>query len=624
MSSKKNVTTIISLILFGFLFYTACFGVFSSHIQRTVPFALASILLFITRPITKASGWKGSLLRIVDYLLILASLGTVIYLILQYESIAENVGLETPAVITVGILGTVVALEICRRSVGLPLTLIAVFFLVYDHVGYIFPGVLGHAGISVARIVRLTFLSSGDGVFGVALGVMISVIFYFTVMGGVLHAIGAGKFFIDLAMALVGKYRSGPALSAVVGSALFGMISGSAPANAVTVGVVTIPLMKSRGYSPRFAGGVEAVSSSGGQIMPPVMGAAAFVMAEILGVPYLQVCLWAALPAFLYFLCCGMSVHTESIRLGLKGLKAEQRETVSAVLRRDWYLILPILVLLGLMALDLSLSRCAFWSTLSAIIIGFFRKEVRGNPRVIYDGIMDGVRQSLPIFAACAVVGITIVSITMVGLGTKLSIAILLVAGKSLLLNLVLTMIVSLILGMGLPTLAAYLLLATIMGPTLVQLGMMPPVAHLFIFYFSIISAITPPVALAAYAAAAIAGADPVKVGFTAFRIGLVTFIVPFMFAYNPAFLLIGSVFEVIKAVGTAIVGIVSLSMALSGYGLRRMVWIERIVLGIAAILLIQSGLILDLLGIVLFLAILSLQTERFSNLLRKPEGGVR
>lgn len=615
MNWRKFIFLTLTLLLFGFLFYTACFGKLSSQIQLPLPFALASVLIIITNPITKRDDIIGKMLRILDYVLIFLIIGAIIYLIWNYEFISENVGLETPAIITTGIVGTLIALEICRRSVGWSLTLVVLFFLGYDYFGYLIPGTLGHAGISVDRIVRLTFLSAGDGVFGVAFGVMVSVIFYFTVLGGVLNAIGASKFFIDLAMAIVGQFRSGPALSAVVASCFMGMISGSAPANVVTTGVVTIPLMKSRGYSPTFAGAVEATASSGGQIMPPIMGAGAFIMAEILGVPYLQVCLWAAIPAILYFVCCGVSVHLESVRLGLKGLEAGQKESFLIVLRRGWYFMTPIAVLIILMAFDLSLSRCAFWSLVTSVMIGLLLRSVRNQPMNLVKGIIDGVEQSLPIFAACAAVGISIVSVTMAGLGTKLSIAIALFSGQNLLFSLILTMITSLILGMGLPTVAAYLMLATIMAPTLVQLGLQPPVAHLFIFYFAVISAITPPVALAAYAGAAIAGADPMRVGLTAVRLGLVAFIIPFMFAYYPALLLIGAMGDIFRAVLTALIGFSSLAMALAGFSLRRLSLFERFILGVASILLIHPGLITDLLGVFLFLFILAWQTGATSRI---------
>ncbi len=616
--SKRTAIIIVCLSLAGFLLYTAGFIRFSSHIQRPVPFALASVLILLIYPITTRTDIKGKLLRILNYALIFLTIGSVTYLVTNYRYLVANVGLETPTVIAVGIVGSIIALETCRRSIGWPLTAIVLLFLAYDYFGYLIPGTMGHSGLSVARIVRLTFLSAGDGIFGIAFGVMISVIFYFILLSGILNIIGANKFFIDLALALVGRFRSGPALSAVIASAFMGMINGSAPANVAATGMVTIPLMKNSGYSPRFAGAVEAVASSGGQIMPPIMGASAFIMAEFLGVPYLQVIIWAALPAFLYFLCCGVSVHLQSVRLDIKPVAPAERKSALVVLRQGWYYIIPIIVLLGLLLMDFSLSRVAFWTLIAAVIIGAFQREVREQPTILLRGLIDGVKQSLPIFAACAVVGMAIVSITMGGLGIKLAILISIVAGDNLLLALFLTMITALLLGMGLPTLAAYLLLAIVLGSTLVNLGIIAPAAHFFIFYFAIISAITPPVALAAYTAAGIAGAPPLGIATTAVRLAAIAFIIPFMFAYNPVLLLIGPAPEIILAAITALIGVIGLSMALSGFGLRELSFIERLIVGAGAILLITPSAICDVVGFPVLLLMFALQTRTASKILMK------
>jgi TRAP transporter 4TM/12TM fusion protein len=391
----------------------------------------------------------------------------------------------------------------------------------------------------------------------------------------------------------------------VVASALFGTISGSAVANVAGTGVFTIPLMKKAGYEPKFAGAVEAVASTGGQIMPPVMGAGAFILAEITGTPYIRVCAMAIIPALLYYFGVAVAVHFEAIRKGLKPVAKEDVPNLLGVIKEGWFFLIPIFTLIVLLIIGYSPGRCAFFAILASILIGVIRRSLGFSE--IFKTLAQGAQMSLQLVSLCACVGVVVGAITMSGIGVKFSEFVILLSGGKLFLALIFNMIASIILGMGVPTVAAYLLLVVVTAPTLVQMGMSLFNAHFFVYYFGCLSAITPPVAMAAYTGAGIAGSGPMETGLTASRIGLVAFIVPFFFAYSPVFLLEGSLTDLFIAIPSAAIGIIILSLSTIGCGLRnKYSYFERIILLASAILLIKPGIYTDLAGLALFALVLT------------------
>jgi TRAP transporter 4TM/12TM fusion protein len=439
-----------------------------------------------------------------------------------------------------------------------------------------------------------------------------TLVFNFVLLGAFLKATGTGQFFIDVALALFGRVRGGPAKVAVVASSFFGSISGSAVANVVGTGSFTIPLMKSIGYRPVFAGAVEAAASSGGQIMPPVMGAAAFLMAELLEISYFTVVVAALIPAVLYYVAVFCAVDFEAARLGLRGLERGRMPSLGRLLRTRSYFLIPPVTLVYLMGLQhLSPSLAAFWTLWASVAVGLIRSETRLGLRGLLATLREGALASLPIVAACAASGIILGVINLTGIGLRLSSVILKVAGGEVLILLFLTMITCLVLGMGLPVTASYLIPALIVGPAMADIGIPILAAHLFILYFGVISNVTPPFALAAYAGAGIAGSDPMRTGLLAFRLAIPGFILPYMFVHAPALIMDGPWPEICLAVVTAIAGVVLLTAALTGYWLAPCTPLERGLFLAAALVLIKPGWMTDLLGLGLGLVGLRLQLAR-------------
>jgi TRAP transporter 4TM/12TM fusion protein len=439
------------------------------------------------------------------------------------------------------------------------------------------------------------------GIYGLPIMVMASYLTLFIILAVFLTRCGSGKFFIDLAFALLGRQSGGPAKAAVAASCLFGTISGSGVANVIGTGSFTIPLMKRVGYRPHFAGAVEAVASSGGQIMPPVMGATAFVMAELMGSRYATVALAALVPALLYYLSLMLMVHFEARKLDLRGMTPGAVPRLWNVIRRDGYLVIPLITLVGLLAFGSSIIRAGFWSIVAAFVVSIARPADRMNPRRLLEVLIDGAKLAVPVSTACAAAGLIIGAVTASGLGDRLSSVLISTAGGQLWAALLLTMLASFILGMGLTTTADYIILATLVVPALVQLGAPLMSAHLFAFYFSSISGITPPVALAAFAAAGLAGAGVLETGWTAVRIGLAAFIIPYMFVYGPELTLVGTPLAVGWAIVTATIGIWALASGIQGWLLGPASWPERALCVAAAVLLIKPGVVTDAVGFVLF-----------------------
>ena len=586
--------TAIAVAMSSFHMYTAGFGTLMSMKQRSVHLTFLFLLTFFLYPANSKSLKR---MTIFDGIWLIASVCSSLYLLLFFDAFAIR-GTAIPRDIYMGIVLVICVLEGARRTVGKELSILSLVFLAYGFFGQHIPGLLGHTGFTYRRIVYHLYLSS-EGIFGIALGVSATFIFLFILFGAFLGETGMAELINKLSMALAGRSPGGPGKVAVVASALMGTINGSAVANVVTTGAFTIPLMKNVGYKSHFAGAVEAVASTGGQIMPPVMGAAAFVMAEFLGVPYSTIMIAAILPAMLYYLAVFFMVHLEAVKTGLKGLPKEMLPNAWDVLKAKGHLIIPLVVIVRLLVSGRTPLYSAFYGIVWTIGCSWLRKETRLTPRGFIKAMDSGARGAVGVGMACAVVGIIIGITSLTGLGLVIGDNILKLAGGNLFMTFFLAMVVSIILGMGLPSTACYIVGATIAAPALTKLGVPPLAAHMFVFYFSCLSNVTPPVALAAYAGAGIAKASPAKVGWTAFRLAIPGFIIPFMFVYHPVLLFIGGTpLEIVLAVITSIIGVLALGCSLQNYMFERTNLFQRIALFGAALVLLQPGALTDLIGL--------------------------
>ncbi|MEJ5358411.1 MAG: TRAP transporter permease [Desulfobacterales bacterium] len=575
--------------------------------HRALHWMFLSALLFLLYPFSRKRSPRGRISAL-DALLLALSCGICLWIFLQSPAILKRAGAYTPQDVILGTALVVIVLEAARRSTGPAVPLIALGFLAYSLFGPYLPDAVSHRGYSLKRL--STYLSlSTDGIFGVPLGVSANFILLFILYGALLRRTGAGQFFTDIAFALTGWTRGGPAKAAVVSSTFFGMISGSSVANTVTTGSFTIPLMKRTGYPAHFAAGVEASSSTMGQIMPPIMGAAAFIMAEFLGIPYYRVCVAAVIPAILAFFSTFMQVHFRAVSLGLSGLPRKELPSIRGSLSHGWHHVFSILLLVAFLIQDYSPERAVFWAILatiaSSLLIGVLRREsLRVLLRRLGEGLVEGSVGAVEVAAACAAAGIIIGSITMTGLGIKFSSLVIDASRGHLALALPFTMIACLFLGMGVPTTAQYVIISSLVAPALVQMGVEAIAAHLFILYFGTRADITPPVALAAYAGAGIAGSDPWKTGLSAFQLGIAGFIIPFMFIFSRELLFLGSLPRILLALFSAMLGVSCLAAAVQRCLRLRCTWPETIALYVVALLLIQPGVWTDAAGIGVFAAL--------------------
>lgn len=532
-----------------------------------------------------------------DIVAMVAVLGTFGYVQWEMEALLSRGGaIPVPLDILFGSIAILLIVEMNRRLTGWVLPIIVIVALLYAKFGYLFPGQFGHRGYSWERIV--SYLFGLDGIFSQPLQVSATYVFLFLLFGAFLATSGAGQYFIDLAMSLFGRVRGGPAKVAVIASALFGSISGSAVANTASTGAFTIPLMKRVGYSRVFAPAVEAAASAGGQIMPPVMGAAAFILADIVGMSYWAVAIAATIPALLFFVSVFISVDIEAVKHDLIGLPGEQLPSRALLLGKS-YLLVPLVTLVFVLAvLQMSPIRAALLSIVAAIIVSWFSRSTALGPRRIADALAKGPQQALSVLATCAAAGMVVGVLGLTGVGQILAAMLVDLGSSSVLLALMCTMFVCLVLGMGLPTTPAYIVAASVVGAALVDLGLPILGAHLFIFYFACMAVITPPIALGSYTAAGIAGADPMRVGVAGIKLGAVAFIIPYMFVYSPALLAQGSLPHVLGAAITALVGVYALASGLQGYYFGRIGWLPRVVLVLAALTLIKPGLLTDIAGV--------------------------
>lgn len=601
LGTPALITSVVAVATSLFHLYTAAFGVLPSMYQRTVHWVLMAALIFILHPPSKKR--PSNRIHVVDLLLIAATVASGVYLLVNFRYVALRAGSPTTLDIVFGTIMIVAVLEAARRVTGWPLAAVATAALLYAYFGPYLPALFGHRGYSIPRIVSQMYLFT-DGIFGVPLGVSATYVFLFVLFGAFLDKSGAGQVFINLAYALTGRSRGGAAKTAVVSSALVGTINGSVTANVVTTGTFTIPLMKKAGYHPWVAGAVEAVASTGGQIMPPIMGSSAFIMAEFLGIPYVDIAKAAALPALLYFVSVFMMVDLEAGRMGLQGISAAELPSIGQTLRKGFLSLIPIAGLVFLLVSGRTPMFSGFVGILLCLAVGLAKREGRMTLREVVSALDQGARSALTVAAATACAGIVIGVFNLTGLGLAFSSIVMELAGGRLLIALVCTMAASLVLGLGLTTTACYVVLAVLAAPALVRMGVPVLAAHMFVFYFGTISFITPPVALGAYAAASIAESDPFKTGWAAFRLGIAAFIVPFMFVYGPRLLLIGKPLDIILCVVTAAIATYALAQAVIGWSGRDLSVLERAVLFLTAVMLMFPTVASDVAGLALYAAV--------------------
>ena len=594
----SKAVTVIAILFTSFQLYTAIFGALSPQVQRSIHLSFAMLLGFILYPMRR--GKMDSKINPIDLLLIASSIFTSVYWLLYFKDIVYRVGDITAMDFAVGIIAIITVLEATRRVVGYPVLILASISLIYCYLGAFFPSFFQHRGFSLNRIVRHMYLST-EGILGVPIGVVSTFVFLFLLFGAFLKRTGVGQFFNDFANALTGKAVGGPAKVAVISSALQGTISGSSIANVAASGSFTIPLMKKCGYEPEFAAAVEASASTGGQIMPPVMGAAAFLMAEFLGVSYAEVATRAILPAVLYFLGIFIAVHLEAKRSGLKGIPRSELPKFGALIK-DIYLLAPIVVLVVMVSTNTkTIQFSAAISIVVAIVASLFKSETRITPRKFMDALAAGARGSITVAVACAVAGIISGCINVTGLGMTLIGTVVRLSGGIPMIGLILTMLCCIVLGMGVPTTANYVIMATTCAPILERLGIDPIAAHFFVFYFGIVADITPPVALAAYAGSAIAKSNPMKTGVQATKLAIGAFIVPYVFALNPSMLFINaSVGDIVLICATAVLGMFGIAAAMNGYLFKKIQWYMRIGFMVGGLMLLIPGIVTDIIGLVL------------------------
>lgn len=546
--------------------------------------------------------------RWLDYILLALGVITFGYALKEIEGILERAGIFTTNLdLIFGTLAILLILEMTRRTVGIALPIIGLLFFLYAVFGHVLPGELAHNGYSYKRVI--TSLFTYNGIFGMPLAVAATFVAMFIVFAAILELTGVGKIFLDLSKGLAGRTRGGPAKMATLASALFGSISGSAVANVASTGAFTIPMMKKLGYKGTFAAAVESAASTGGQIMPPIMAAGAFLMADILGVPYSDIMKAALIPAILYFVTIWFSIDLRSASRNLKGLPASELPNVKNLLLKDGMMLIPLLVLIiELAVFKVSPIRAALIAIFIALILSFLSKKRRPKIKGIYDSLFEASKGIVSIIAPVACAGIVIGVIGLTGVGGKIASAVISLSGGSIFIALILAMITAIIFGMGLPTTVSYLLVVAVLAPVLSDLGIAPIAAHLFIFYYACLSGITPPVALAAYTGANIAGASPMKTAFEASRLAIAAYILPFLFVFEPALLMDGSVVNIMIQTAIAMVGILALASSLEGWLFGELSRVKRGILFLTSIILIIPQWMTDLIGIVLLLVVASLQ----------------
>ena len=574
---------------------------FTIHLQQFIAFIFGLVLSSSFVLIPARRGMRKNQLPWYDLIFSIIMLVAGVYIAINYQTIMVDVGITMSHRVILGILAVCLTIESARRVVGLPFIIIILVFVVYALFASHFPGELQTKSISIENLATYLYLDP-QGLLGIPMEVAATIVLVFLLFGQTISSVGVSRLFNDLAFALMGRYRGGPAKVAVLASSLFGMISGSAVANVATIGVFTIPLMKKAGYKPYFAGAVEAVSGTGGQIMPPIMGAAAFIMASYIGVPYATIALSAMIPAILYYLAVFVQVDLRAAKQDLKGLSKEELPTIKQVLRDNWPFTIPFLVLVyTLFIMWIEAESAGLLSALVTVILGFLLKKKTGfSLKKVVSVLRDSGQGLLEIGVASAGAGIIIGILSITGLAFTFSTVLVSLAKGNLFLLLLLSAVGASILGMGMTVTAAYLLMVVLAAPALTSMGIPPLLAHFFVFYYGVLSFLTPPVCLAAYAAASLAGANMIQTAFQSMRLGIAAYIVPFIFAYKPALLLIGTPFEVTEACIAALIGISFIAIGLEGYLFRSLQMWKRGIFILGGLILMVPGLLFDAVGLCL------------------------
>lgn len=621
---QKHIITIVAVAYSLFHLYITFYPM-PTLLQRALHVGIGALLIFLVYPAAKKYSKRG--IMWFDWILGILALITAGYLCYEYDALmTTRGGIPNENDIIFAIITTLIVIEAARRLTGYILIIFSLLFLLYPFISSMdfMPDRLLTRYYDIGDIFGQLYLKT-EGLYSSAIGASVSFIFLFILFGAFLAKSGMGKLFNDLALALAGSRQGGPAKVAVISSGFMGSINGAAVANVVSTGAFTIPLMKKIGYHPNFAGAVEASASVGGQILPPIMGASAFIMAETTGVKYSTIALAALLPALLYYISVIAQVHFRAGKRNLKGLSKDQLPQLKLVMKERGHMFIPIIALVAFLIESVPVGYAASYTILITIVVSWLRKETRMGLKEIIEALEDGAKQSLPVMAACAVVGIIIGIVNLTSFGTVMTSYIVTFGAGSLLLTLILTMLASIVLGMGLPSIPAYIITATMAAPALADFNIPLLVSHMFVFYFGIFANITPPVALASFAGAGIAGGDPMRTGWQSLKLALAGFIIPFIFVYNPNMLMIDinnavitansfplpAVTEIISVCVTSILGVIGLSAAIEGYFKHSINNIFRIILAVGSVLLISPEFISDIIGITILAIILIINLKQ-------------
>lgn len=601
------VFTTVAVILSLFQLYSAGIRPLSAIYQRCIHITLIMTLAFLLFPATKrASRQKQDIYFYIDLLLIFLVFLVAGYILFNYGDIIERQGDWTKIDVIFGLIATFLVIEACRRTIGLVMVVICLTFIVYAYFGPYMPEFFAHKGYSLERIFTLLYLTT-EGIYGLPLGVAATFVFIFVLFGAFLQKTGGGDFFINLAYALTGRMTGGPAKTAVLASGFMGSISGSAIGNVVTTGSFTIPMMKKLGYKPHVAGAVEAAASTGGQLMPPIMGAGAFLMAEFTNTSYLYIIKVALIPAIMYYVTVLFFVHFEAKKMGFLGLPGDQLPKIGETLKNGLHFLIPLGILIYVLVRNFSPMMAGFIAVVATFLASMIRKWTRLGLRDIINALALGGKNAITVSVACAAAGIIVGMVSLTGLGLKFSSMVVSISGGVLLIAIVLIGLASLVLGMGLPVTASYIVLVILAGPALIEIGVAMITAHMIVFWYSQDANVTPPVALASFAGAGVAGANPMRCAFSSWKIAKGLYIIPIIMAYQPL-LLNGPFWEVIRTIVFSSLGLIAFTSFLEAYLFHRTNCIEWFLMGVATFLLLLPSLYSDLIGAVLFFSVLFTQ----------------
>jgi len=611
LSVRNKILLILGALMAFYHLYYATIGFITELAWRSGHLIFASAVIFLVYPLSKK---ENKLTNVIDGCLILLSIIVGVYIINEYPKLEMRAGCPLLSDIVMGSIAILIVLEITRRTLGWALVAVAAVAVIYGLIGPYLPGVLGHRGFHFDRVVSQMYLTL-EGIYGIPLGVMVKYVYFFLLFAGFLDITGAGKWFIDFAYALMGRVRSGPALAAVVSSGFMGSVSGSAVANVVATGAFTIPLMKKVGYKPEVAGAIEASASTGGLLMPPIMGAGAFIIAEWTGISYQRIVLVSIIPAIMYFLSVAFFVYVRALKIGIEVPDKSGLPSVKTTFLSGLHYLIAIVILATMIVMGYSATYSVCFAIGALLIVSTFKKSSRPNLALIINALIDAAKKAVPVSAACAAAGLVVGSVGLTGLGLKFSAMVISVAGGSLFLAIILVMFASVFLGMGLPVTAAYIVCAVLAVPGLAELGLNQLTAHLIVFWSSQLANLTPPVCLAAYAAAGIAGGSPMMTGFRAVGLAKGLYIIPFLFVYTPAILLSEGVLPALMTGFFGVIGLFGLTVFLEGYLILKVSILTRFIMLIASVLILFPDITISLISLGVIVLIITLQIVSKSRL---------